>query len=430
MDGSESSEFPDSELEAYQRARRIEINNTNFTHLPAVSPELEIFDCAYNKLQVLPELPDELFELKCSNNVLNELPELPLHLNKLHCDDNNITQLPELPNSLIQLYCSYNKLENIPELPNRLQQFTCSNNVLKKLPPLPNSLLLLKCSDNQLETLNIQNVYNLIHTLHCENNKLSKLPRMPNLLSIDCYNNNLTKFPKFPDRMNEIMIANNPFLKNPVELKKFKAYLKRNPQCNSDYVPIEKKNKYRTLNAREPRGQAKSFTRRLYRNLPRKPVINTENLIHEERMFKPQHWGTRYRGRDRTNENRQSRRMRRRGIYPQARYRYANNNNGISFRSMGVNPLRSSSPPRVRSQRITPIVSNRGPIREDILYNSWQQLQEELREQYEEQLRQQYQQQNPFFDYPRVYNSENNNSQNYYSEYNSENNSENNSGNY
>lgn len=413
MDGLERTELTDGELEAYQRASRIEINNTKMRHLPPVSPQLQIFNCAYNKLEVLPELPDELSQLNCSNNVLNELPKLPLYLNKLDCDDNHIIELPELPNRLIHLYCSYNNLENIPELPNRLQVFACSNNLLKKLPPLPNSLLLLKCSDNQLETLNLKDVYNSIETLHCENNKLSKLPRMPNLLSIDCYNNNLTKFPKFPDGMDEIMIANNPFLKNPVELKKFKAYLKRNPECHTDYDGIKKKNKYRTLNAREPSGQAKSLTRKqrqlLYRNLPRKPVINTENLIHEERIFNPDHWGTRYRGTERTNENRQSRRLRRRGIYPQARYRFANNNNGISVTGIGVNPLRSSSPPRVRSRKITPILSNHSIPREDVLYNTWQQYQEE-------EARRRYQQQNPLFEYPQQYNSENN-SQNSREEY-------------
>lgn len=84
------------------------------------------------------------------------------------------------------------------------------------------------------------------------------------------------------------------------------------------------------------------------------------------------HWGTRYRGTERTNENRQSRR--RRGVYPEATSRLVDN----QVRELGSNISRSFSPPRFKSKAIASILGIPVIPREDIMYHNWQRYRQEI----------------------------------------------------
>ena len=420
----------ETELERLQHSDYVYIQHTKLTELPELPSDIQILHCNHNELEQLPELMycEDLHEIICSYNYLKLLPELPYRLFTLDCEYNQLLELPDLPTTLTSLICNHNQLLQLPELPT-LTTLICNHNQLLELPELP-TLHQLHCQHNRLTFLPVlHNAYELfcsynqltelpilpnsLNTIYCDHNYIEEIHVSRNVIILKCNHNNLKLFPKLPNGIVNLYLANNPFLKNPVELKKYKAYLKKNPKCLHDLVIRKKPTKYRTLNAREPVGQAKALTRKqrqfLYRNLPRKPVINTEDRFFEDRRFKPAHWATHYHGRERTSENRQSRRLRRRGVYPEATSRLVDK----QVRVLGANISRSFSPPRFKSKPIRYILGTPVIPREDIMHRAWQQLQEELREQYEAQLRQQYQEQTPFSEYPQHYNSENYNSENY-----------------
>lgn len=345
------TELTQRQFAMYERADYIDIQYTELTELPELHSDVLTLNCQHNQLTRLPELVycDELFEVKCSYNRLESLPELPVRLNTLYCDHNELTELPPL--EALELECHNNKLTHLPPL-RQTSRLICSHNELTEMPIFPVHLEILECNYNYIETLDLRQCIGLER--------------------LNCRNNRLTHFPQLPDGILKLSLGNNPFMKNAVELKKYKVYIQQNPNCLNDIK--KKSNTYRSKNGREPMGQS-TMTRKDLLKRPRKRPVNTNNKIHEHYDFFGRR-GTRYR----------TKRVRPQPVYkypfqyPQATYKYVNsrnnglNVNGVVNKRNGSPPLRSS-----RSVELIPVQANYASnVRGDLLANDWNRERERL----------------------------------------------------
>ncbi len=226
---------------------------------------LQLLDCSYDSINVIPALPNLLATLVLYSNQLTSLPALPNSLTFLDCQWNQLVSLPALPNSLINLYCTLNQLSSLPALPNSLQNLNCEHNQITSLPALPNSLTTLHCQYNQLNSLpalpssltsldcefnqlsNLPTLPNSLTDLECGFNQLSSLPVLPNsLTSLNCPVNQLNSLPELPDSLAQFYCDNNPLFCLP-RLKKIVNFsfnytsitcLPNFPQSNSYSSPL------------------------------------------------------------------------------------------------------------------------------------------------------------------------------------------------
>lgn len=361
------NELTEEQLERYSIAEYIKINHTKLTELPELPSDLAELDLYHNKLTQLPELDhcDDLRYIICSENPLKTLPPLPEVLIELHCNFNRLKKLPPLPLQMIKLHCRYNYLKTLPKLPPTLEVLECDYNELEELPKLPDTLFLLDCAHNVLDTLPI--LPNGLDSFYGDYNQLEflDLSSMNEMYIVECRHNKLKTFPKLPNGIKNLFLAHNPFMYNANELKKYKAYIKKNPQCVND---LKVRTSYRTMNAREPLGQS-TATRKQLMQLPRNPPINMYNsnrpILHEHYDYFGRR-GTRHRVprvRQRTYKYPHE--------HPQANHRYVNgSNNGLNV----INTKKKLSPPlkTYRGTRLVPVEANAiHDVREDILNRNW-----------------------------------------------------------
>jgi hypothetical protein len=373
-------EMTEHELELYSIAEHIKIHHTELTELPELPGDLESLDLQHNKLTQLPELDhcDDLRYIICLYNRLKSLPQLPLALRVLHCGHNYLKSLPQLPLELMKLHCDHNYLKKLPQLPLELMELHCDHNYLKKLPQLPPTLEVLECDYNELEEL--PKLPEKLFILDCAHNVLETLPILPNNLKnfygdynqlefldlssineqmyiVECRHNKLKTFPKLPNGIENLFLAHNPFMYNATEVKKYKAYIKKNPQCVND---LKVRTSYRTMNAREPLGQSTS-TRKQLLQLPRNPPINNMNIIHEKYDYFGRR-GTRHR----LPRVRPQRTYKYPYEYPQANHRYVNH--------VVINTEKRLSPPlkTYRGIGLNPVEAKAiHDVRDDVLENDW-----------------------------------------------------------
>lgn len=107
------------------------------------------------ELTSLPKLPHNVRRLCCENNNIEEIEtkELPKNLEVLNCARNKLKYLPELPEMLSILICSHNQINGLPDIPKYLTNLVCSFNDLSDIlgpgkDKLSESLVYLDCSNN------------------------------------------------------------------------------------------------------------------------------------------------------------------------------------------------------------------------------------------------------------------------------------------
>lgn len=134
---------------------------------------LTVFDCSFNKLEILPLLPINIEEVNCKHNQIVSIDELK-HTRLLRID------------------ASFNKITHIPAI-KTLISCTCENNEITTVETMPN-LLSLDCRNNKLIEIPF---FEKLTKLECDNNMIKYITSMPQLEHLYCTNNNLTSLADF-----------------------------------------------------------------------------------------------------------------------------------------------------------------------------------------------------------------------------------------
>jgi Leucine-rich repeat (LRR) protein len=174
--------------------------------------ELKVLDISFNPVSddINRYFFPSLTELYCSNCSINQLnPMCYPKLEILDCSFNNIEVLPTF-NFLIELMAKNNNLtQMMPQL--HLLRLDVSNNKLNYLPTLPKCEIII-ASENRLIEITYASGLQSVEKMNVSHNKLKIISSVPQLKNLDVSNNQLEKLMGLPSLKNLNIASNSCFI--------------------------------------------------------------------------------------------------------------------------------------------------------------------------------------------------------------------------